>query len=475
MVFNSLEFFLFLPIVLGLYWVLRRPAQNLLLLAASYVFYGWWDYRFLSLIAASTVLDFFVARGIDRSRSQRIRQAGLLLSLVGNLGILGFFKYFDFFASSAVALLNRLGLGADAPTLSIVLPVGISFYTFQTIGYTFDVFRRRIPAERNLITFAVYVAFFPQLVAGPIERARRLLPQIQAERGRPAASALWSAGWLVLIGLFQKVVLADGLAGVVEDRFADPSAHGAVSLLLGVWAFSIQIYGDFAGYSNIARGTARLFGIEIMRNFEQPYLARNITEFWRTWHISLSTWLRDYLYIPLGGNRRGSRRTYLNLMLTMLLGGLWHGAAWGFVVWGGVHGFLLVLHRLFGSPEPPGRPAPPRWAELGKVAATFHAVAFAWIFFRADTLATAAQYFSGLSRLGSLSAPGGLSLGSTAALVLVMAAASFAFDWTDRRRHQLQPLDSWSPYVLGTAAGLMIASLLVFGGGIPTPFIYFQF
>jgi len=327
MTFNSFQFFVFLPVVLGTYWLLRRRHhQNLLLLVASYVFYGWWDYRFLSLLAISTVADFAIAQAMNRTESDRIRRRWLFASLGVNLGILGFFKYFNFFVDSAVSVLNSLGLSAHAPTLSIVLPVGISFYSFQTLSYAFDVYRRRLPAERNIITFGLYVAFFPQLVAGPIERAQRLLPQFQAERHRPSPMEVWSGSWLILIGLFKKIVLADGLAMVVQDRFTDPTGHGALSLLLGVYAFSIQIYGDFSGYSSIARGTSRLFGIELMRNFEQPYLSTNITQFWRTWHISLSTWLMDYLYIPLGGSQRGRRRTYINLMLTMLLGGLWHGA-----------------------------------------------------------------------------------------------------------------------------------------------------
>jgi alginate O-acetyltransferase complex protein AlgI len=475
MVFNSIEFFIFLPIVLGLYWMSKRRAQNVLLLGASYVFYGWWDYRFLSLIVISTLMDFFFARAIHGSRTEKNRKTWLLASLGVSLGILGFFKYFDFFADSAVGLLNAVGLSADAATISIVLPVGISFYTFQTMSYTFDVFRRRIEPERNLISFAVYVAFFPQLVAGPIERAQHLLPQIQSERRRPTPLDLWTGSWLILVGLFQKVVLADGLAKLVQERFADPSAHGALSLLIGVYAFSIQIYGDFAGYSSIARGTSRLFGIELMRNFEQPYLSTNITQFWRTWHISLSTWLHDYLYVPLGGNQRGRRRTYINLMLTMLLGGLWHGAAWGFVVWGGLHGIYLAAHRALGAHEARGRPAPPGFRDLWRVIATFHLVAFTWIFFRADTVGQAWQYLVGLGRVGRLAAPGQLHLGAAAALVLVMMSLSFAIDWIDRNRYRLQPLTSWSPIHLGVAAGLMITGLLVFGGQTPTPFIYFQF
>ncbi|HLA67981.1 MAG TPA: MBOAT family protein [Acidimicrobiia bacterium] len=476
MTFNSFQFFVFLPVVLGTYWLLRRRHhQNLLLLVASYVFYGWWDYRFLSLLAISTVADFTIGQAMNRTESDRIRRRWLFASLGVNLGILGFFKYFNFFVDSAVSVLNSLGLSAHAPTLSIVLPVGISFYSFQTLSYAFDVYRRRLPAERNIITFGLYVAFFPQLVAGPIERAQRLLPQFQAERHRPSPMEVWSGSWLILIGLFKKIVLADGLAMVVQDRFTDPTGHGALSLLLGVYAFSIQIYGDFSGYSSIARGTSRLFGIELMRNFEQPYLSTNITQFWRTWHISLSTWLMDYLYIPLGGSQRGRRRTYINLMLTMLLGGLWHGAAWTFVVWGGLHGLYLATHRAFGAYEPRGRPPAPGARDVWKLIANFHLVGFAWIFFRADTFKQAWDYVIGFGRLGDLASPDGLPLASVAALVALMMSGSFALDWVDRNRAAFEPLVRWSVVPLGAAAGVMVASILVFGGGVPTPFIYFQF
>lgn len=475
MTFNSFEFFVFLPLVLGAYWLMRRRQQNVLLLVASYVFYGWWDYRFLSLIAISTLVDFVIAQRIQRAVSDRSRKWWLFGSLAVNLGILGFFKYFGFFVESAARVLEAVGLSVNQTTLSIVLPVGISFYTFQTISYTFDVFRRRIEPERNLITFGVYVAYFPQLVAGPIERAQHLLPQIQGERRRPTAFDVWTASWLILTGLFKKIVLADGLATIVQERFADPASHGSLSLLLGVYAFAIQIYGDFSGYSSIARGTSRLFGIELMRNFEQPYLSTNITQFWRTWHISLSTWLHDYLYVPLGGNQRGRRRTYINLMLTMLLGGLWHGAAWTFVVWGGLHGAYLTTHRALGAYEPRGRPGAPSRGDWWRVILTFHLVGFAWIFFRADGIGQAWDYVMGLARVGDLAGPGELTVGATAALVAIMMIASFSLDWVDRNRARFQPLAVWRPLPLGIAAGLMVIGLLVFGGGAPEPFIYFQF
>jgi D-alanyl-lipoteichoic acid acyltransferase DltB (MBOAT superfamily) len=475
-IFNSFQFFVFLAIVLTAYWLLSHRRQNLLLLLASYVFYGWWDYRFLSLILISTVVDFFVAQRLHREVDRFRRRRWLFVSLGVNLGILAIFKYFDFFVDSAVSLLDSVGFAAHPPTLAIVLPVGISFYTFQTISYTFDVYRKRIEPERNLLTFGVYVAFFPQLVAGPIERAQHLLPQIQAVRVRPSIEKLWSGSWLILTGLFKKIVLADGLASVVQTRFDSPDQHGGLSLLIGVYAFAIQIYGDFSGYSSIARGVSRLFGIELMRNFEQPYLSTSISQFWRTWHISLSTWLWDYLYVPLGGNRRGTRRVYINLALTMLLGGLWHGAAWTFVVWGGLHGLYLSAHRVVGAYEPRGRPVAPRISDLWRVALTFHLVAFAWIFFRADSLGAAIDYIQGaFARLGSVAAGDGGSLAAQAAGVLVFGVMLFALDWIDRNRERYQPLEVWSPLVLGTAMAVMIAGLLVFSGDTVVPFIYFQF
>jgi len=477
MLFNSAEFLVFLPIVLALYWVMhdRLRSQNLILLVASYAFYGWWDYRFLGLIIVSTVVDYVIARVLSGTEVPRHRTLLLVASLVANLSVLGFFKYFDFFVDSFVAVMGTIGLEPATPALSIVLPVGISFYTFQKLSYTFDVYRRRMEPEPNLLTFAVYVAFFPQLVAGPIERARKLLPQIQRRRTRPDATDLWSAFLLILSGLFKKVVLADGLTTVVESRFANPGAHGSLSLLIGVWAFSIQIYGDFSGYSSIARGIARLFGIELMRNFEQPYLSTSVTQFWRTWHISLSTWLHDYLYVPLGGNRSGRWRTYRNLVLTMVLGGLWHGAAWTFVAWGAAHGVLLAVHRALGAYEPRGRPLAPRPTDLWKVVATFHLVGLAWVFFRADSFGAAGEYFSGLLRITDLAAPGDLGMASALVLVAVFLVAMVSLDWVDRSRASIRPLQRWGAIRIGVPVGVMVAALIVWSGGAPEPFIYFRF
>lgn len=432
MLFNSLTFAVFFVGVFSLYWLLRRfyRAQNLLLLGASYCFYGWWDIRFLVLIVISTVLDYCCALSIDKRRmspAQRakasaylltasviflginshafnVRMAGfrpsvvvdwghvfaapmywwiilglgsaivlfnaaypflarlspssyrrffLALSVMVNLTMLGFFKYFNFFVDTFKSLVESvLGITPGGWVLDIILPVGISFFVFQTMSYTIDVYRGKMKATDSLIEVATYISFFPQLVAGPIERASHLLPQFQKPRtitGQDIRHGLWLIVW----GLYQKMVIADNLSGIVDGTFSPYSAAGPATavpqdglrLLIAVYAFAIQIYCDFAGYTDVARGTARLLGFDIMLNFNLPYFARNPSDFWRRWHISLSSWLRDYLYIPLGGNRHGTLQTYRNLMLTMVLGGLWHGAAWTFVLWGAFHGFILVVYR----------------------------------------------------------------------------------------------------------------------------------
>ena len=311
MLFNSIEFAVFLPIVVGIYYSLEKRLQNLFLVAAGFFFYGWWDWRFCGLLAFSIVLDYTCALRI-RSKPERAKLF-LGLSLCGNLGVLSFFKYFDFFAASLAELFSSMGWGIDLPLLNVILPVGISFYTFQTMAYTIDVYRGKIEPSRDLHVVALYVSFFPQLVAGPIERPGRLLGQFERAR-RVDASKIASGAFLILLGLFKKMAIADAVAHRVNVVFSSAADASWVVLLEGAWLFSFQIYCDFSGYSDIARGTARLFGIDLMRNFNQPYLAADITDFWRRWHVSLSSWLRDYLYIPLGGNRKGILKTYRNLL-----------------------------------------------------------------------------------------------------------------------------------------------------------------
>ena len=469
MIFNSLQYAAFLPLVVLVHWRLRRRGQLWLLLVASYVFYGWWDARFLALIAASTLLDFTIGLRIGATDDERRRRQLLATSLVANLGILAVFKYHGFFVDSAVDALATLGWDTSGPTLRILLPVGISFYTFQTISYSFDVYRRRIEPTRDLLAFAVFVAFFPQLVAGPIERARHLLPQFRDERRPPDRGALVSALALVGQGLVKKVVIADGLAPYVDDAFSRSDTAGAAALTVGVVCFAFQIYGDFSGYTDIARGSARLLGVSLMENFRQPYLARSITEFWHDWHISLSTWLRDYLYVPLGGNRRGRWTTYRNLLVTMVLGGLWHGAAWTFVLWGAFHGLLLAGHRASGRrrAEASGVPGV---RELPAVLGTFALVCVGWVLFRAVSLDQALEVLGGIAGLR----PGPLDVDAVVSLA-VLGGAAIALDVAQRRTASEVPVLRWPAVPAGAVAGAAVVALVVFSGGAPVPFIYFQF
>ncbi|MFQ5517934.1 MAG: MBOAT family O-acyltransferase [Acidimicrobiia bacterium] len=470
MLFNSFEYAVFLPLVLILYWTALRKRQNALLLVASYVFYGSWDWRFLGLIIVSTLTDFYVSRGLEGSKDPHRRRLLLATSVAVNLGILGFFKYFDFFIDSFAGLLSGFGFDPNVSVLHIVLPVGISFYTFQTLGYTIDVYRRRMEPVRSLLTFAVYVAYFPQLVAGPIERARRLVPQFHKARTRLSSEAIRSGVLLILIGLFKKVVIADGLASSINAAFGDAAGAGAVRLLVNLYAFALQIYGDFSGYTDIARGSSRLMGIELMENFHQPYLSVNITHFWRTWHVSLSTWLRDYLYVPLGGNRRGPRRIYINLMLTMLLGGLWHGAAWTFVVWGGLHGSYLALHRRFRGAAAKRERDPFTRRDILPAVATFHLVCLSWIFFRATSFTQAWNYLTGI-----LTLRGGPVDTGAISLVVPAVLAMLIIDLAQRNAADETVLLRWAPAARGIAYGMMVLAVVVFSGADTVPFIYFQF
>jgi alginate O-acetyltransferase complex protein AlgI len=471
MLFNTWEFALFLPLVLAAYYALSHRAQNILLLGASYLFYGWWDWRFLALLAFSTVVDYLLGLQIDRAEDDRRRRRLLVLSCATNLTVLGFFKYFNFFTDSFVEVAATLGLTLDVPTVRIILPVGISFYTFQSMSYTIDVYRRQLTATRSLIDFALFVAFFPQLVAGPIERATKLLPQI--ERLRTVTGPQISSGLvLILVGLFRKVAIADSIAPMVDRIFAQPELQSGPNLLVGVYLFGIQIYCDFAGYSDIARGTARLFGFTLMHNFTQPYLSTSITEFWRRWHISLSTWLRDYLYVPLGGNRRGRLATYRNLFITMVLGGLWHGANWTFVVWGALHGLYLALHKLLLGDRRERRveDSGPRWhLALAKMIVTFHLVSLAWIFFRAETIGQAWRYLSGILRMD------GAPTAEPLALLLLAMLLLLPLDVAQRSYRSSTPVLAWPWPVRAAVYATMVLAMFGLRTDDVVPFIYFQF
>jgi D-alanyl-lipoteichoic acid acyltransferase DltB (MBOAT superfamily) len=397
MSFTSGIFWVFLPVVLLLFHGPLRhrlQGQNLLLLIASYTFYGWWDWRFLSLIIVSTATDFLIARHLERPGLSAVqRRLTLFASLFVNLGLLGVFKYAGFFVESWVDAWAGLGVEMHKPSLEIVLPVGISFYTFQTLSYTIDVYRGQLKASRHPLEFAAYVSFFPQLVAGPIERATRLLPQLQ--RLRPVTPTAVKIGLrLIAYGLFKKVVIADSAAGYANAAFADPSAFTGPVLVIGVIAFALQIYGDFSGYSDIAIGLGRLFGIRLRSNFRFPYFSRNVAEFWRRWHVSLNTWFRDYLYIPLGGSRGGKWKSLRNIAVVFLVSGLWHGANWTFVVWGGIHAALFVPIFLLGRNKSFGDEWD--WRHGWRAVVTFFWVCLAWVFFRAEDLSAASTYLSNI-------------------------------------------------------------------------------
>ena len=388
MLFNSLEFLIFFAIVYSLYIVLQHRWQNRLLLVASFVFYGWWDWRFLLLLSVALVVDYNCCRQIAKSATLKRKRAWLALSMGTDLGILGFFKYYNFFAENLERVLGSAGISADWTITGLVLPVGISFYTFQTMSAVIDVYRGELKPAKSLADYALFVSFFPQLVAGPIERATVLLSQVERPRS-PKYQQLRDGFRLILLGYVMKLVIAENMAPFVRNMFNAPQSHHGFNVLLGLYAAAFQIYGDFAGYSSIARGLAKLMGFELMPNFRQPYLATNPSDFWRRWHISLSTWLRDYLYIPLGGNRRGGFAMYRNLMITMTLGGLWHGAALNFIAWGVFHGAILVLHRWFQRPIAAfwkTLPLPSGISNGLAVVLFFHVTCIGWLLFFAQRL-----------------------------------------------------------------------------------------
>ncbi len=475
MLFNSLVFLGFICVVFLVYPRLRLRGQNLFLLAASYVFYGYWDWRFNFLLLTSTIVDFVIGKKLHVSDNPGRRNLLLLASVGVNLGILGSFKYFNFFLDSAASLLSAIGLEPNLPVLRIILPVGISFYTFQTLSYTIDIYRKKIEPTRNFIDFALFVSFFPQLVAGPIERAANLLPQICRPRRITKERVLTGLN-LVLLGYFKKIAIADTMAPIVNGVFADPSGMSSGQILTGVYAFALQIYGDFSGYTDIARGISRMLGFELMENFNAPYLSRNITEFWRRWHISLSSWLKDYLYISLGGNRLGKARTYINLMLTMFLGGLWHGAAWTFAVWGLLHGLLLAGHkRILGDNKIdtswPGTAS--GWiADIVKIFVTFHTVVLLWVIFRAEDFSGAVALLKGLFQFRDITDVS-LPVFFAAFLVLLLDIAqtwSKSHTWlADSGRFAILRYPLAQCLLVGVLASA-IAHI-----GTTTPFIYFQF
>jgi alginate O-acetyltransferase complex protein AlgI len=472
MVFNSLVFVVFFAIAAAIHHTrISWRARKTSLLIASWAFYGAWNPPFLILLWAATILDFYCALAMEGAKTKTRRKLFMALSLCGNLGMLGYFKYGPFVLENFSGAMQALGVDWTPKPWDLMLPVGISFYTFHTLSYTLDVYRGELAARRSLLDFSLAVSFFPQLVAGPIMRAAAFLPQLELEKRGSATQ--WANGLtLLVIGLFQKMVLADGVLAISADTgFLPDGTHSFADAWLGTLAFSGQIYFDFAGYSLCALGVARCLGFELVDNFRAPYGAFGFSDFWRRWHISLSTWLRDYLYIPLGGNRGTHARTQINLMLTMLIGGLWHGASWAFVVWGGLHGLYLVIERAIRG-ERPTEPTNPFVLAAG-IAFTYVLVCFTWVFFRAPDFTTAWEIVKAMLGAGT-DVPGSIPSLVRAALVMVVIIGMVLSQSVLRKRHLEDGLVAMSPWFRAALIGWMLFLIATAAGG-QRAFIYFQF
>ena len=489
--FTSHIFIIFLVVFFSLYWCARTARwQNLILVVASYLFYGWWDYRFCALILFSSLVDFAIGSKIYSTDNSKQRKFWLGVSLVSNLGLLAVFKYFGFFADNLNLLAQSLGWSLHPITLNIILPVGISFYTFQTLSYTIDIYRKQLKPAGSIIDYLAFVSFFPQLVAGPIERGRNLLPQFLNARKFDRALAQDGCRW-ILWGFFKKLAIADPLAVAVDQYYGDWHSASGAELTLATIFFAFQIYCDFSAYSDIAIGTAKLFSIKLMRNFAYPYFSQSMGEFWRRWHISLSTWFRDYVYIPLGGNRVGKARNSFNLMATFLLSGLWHGAAWTFVAWGGIHGAALTGERAAqgsskpknqgqrGDAIPGGERLFPGPIVFSKIVLTFGIVCCGWVFFRAGTISDAfgilARMFTKTFSAASLAGVDSfISAHETTMVILILFVA---IEWV-RRRHEC-PLSSgrkmFVPVRWAVYSFLIWGSLYQIAELDEQPFVYFAF
>jgi alginate O-acetyltransferase complex protein AlgI len=474
MIFNSIEFLIFFVLFVPVYFLLKGQPRIIFTLIASYLFYGWWDPRFLVLIIFSTSFDWFAGLYIHSHSNTAKRKTALTLSIVVNLGVLGFFKYFNFFIDSANELIVLAGFESGASILNIILPVGISFYTFQSMSYTIDVYRKEIEPEKSLVRFAAFVAFFPQLVAGPIVRAVDFLPQIQRNNQRWNWMNFTNGFGLMLTGFAKKIIIADSLAPFVDSTFNNPENCSSLTLILGTIFYSFQIYCDFSGYSDIAIGTAKILGYDFPLNFNLPYFSRSFSEFWTRWHISLSRWLRDYLYIPLGGNRKGKLMTYRNLMITMLLGGLWHGANYTFIIWGFLHGVYLVLEK--------GLAAFMNRFEINwkgpicsaiSLITVYSLTCLAWIFFRSQTLGEAKGFISGILAFDGMSLsslPNKFEIFknlSVIVLLVALEAMSLRIDFNN--------LFVKKPVFRLCAAAMIIWLIALIGTFSSSQFIYFQF
>ncbi|PNQ72101.1 membrane-bound O-acyltransferase family protein [Hanstruepera neustonica] len=478
MLFNSLDFAVFLPIVFVLYWFVFKTSlklQNLLIVLASYVFYGWWDWRFLSLILFSSVLDYVIGIYISQTTLPSKRKALLFTSVFFNIGLLGFFKYYNFFVDSFVSSFSFFGWTIQPNTLNIILPVGISFYTFQTLSYSIDIYRNKLQPTRNFIGFAAFVSFFPQLVAGPIERATHLLPQFYNKRlfnYHKAVDGLRQILW----GMFKKVVIADNCARYVNMIFDDYTSYSGSTLFLGVFLFAFQIYGDFSGYSDIAIGTARLFGFELKQNFAFPYFSRDVAEFWRRWHISLSTWFRDYVYIPLGGSQGSKLNQIRNVLIIFVVSGFWHGANWTFIVWGAINALYFLPLLLFErnrvhTDVVAAYRLLPSFKEVFKMGITFLLILLSWVFFRAESLSHALGYLWQMATDNFVSIP---QMRPTYLFVLIFIF--IIVEWLGRKQqYAIELLWLQYPKVMRWGFYFCIAILIFLYGGQEAAFIYFQF
>ncbi len=474
MTFTTPTFLVFLVVMFATYWLLDRKGQNLLIFAGSLVFYAWWDWRFLGLLLLSAGIDFVVARLLQRTTDPGRRRAFLGVSLASNLGILGFFKYFNFFVGSFAHMLTSLGMHADTSTLRIILPLGISFYTFQALSYTIDVYRRQLDAVDDPVQYFCFIAFFPHMVSGPIQRATHLLTQFGKQRRFDESDAADGARQM-LWGFFKKMVVADNLAPMVSAAYSHASTASGSELLWATYAFAFQIYCDFSGYTDIAIGCAKLFGFHLTRNFAYPYFSRGIVEFWRRWHITLSTWFREYLYIPLGGNRVATWRKHLNVFIVFVVSGFWHGANWTFIAWGGLHGFFYLAEPVIGL-RAPSRDLNHDHArfstgDLLRIFVTFQLVCLAWIFFRADSISSG---FTILHRIGSAVAAGQLG-GPPRRSPFGWVVVMLVVEWLQRGRPHALAVQSWRRPARWAAYYATVAAILLFAQLQFIPFIYFQF
>jgi alginate O-acetyltransferase complex protein AlgI len=482
MLFNTLDFAIFLPIVFVLYWFVTNRdlnLQNALIVASSYFFYAWWDWRFLSLILFSTFVDYFLGLKLSKEYRPSRRKALLWISILVNLGFLGFFKYFNFFLDNFISAFSFFGIEIAGNSLKIILPVGISFYTFQTLSYTIDIYRNKLEPTKDFIAFAAFVSFFPQLVAGPIERATNLLPQFYIKRAFDYERAI-DGMRQILWGLFKKIVIADNCAEYANLVFNNPADYEGSTLLMGAVFFSFQIYCDFSGYSDIAIGTARLFGFTLMQNFAFPYFSRDIAEFWRRWHISLSTWFRDYLYIPLGGSRGSLWSKVRNTFIIFIISGFWHGSNWTFVIWGALNAIYFVpllltnTNRKYLGVVAQGSYYP-SFKEVGSILATFGITVFAWIFFRAENIDDAFIYVSGIFSWSLFTIPVFARM-TDISNITVLICVFLVIEWIGRENlYAIEALGLKWKRVLRFSFYYAILFLILWFGGDKQTFIYFQF